>query len=434
MATIELSKRNQYAAAAFVALLGLAFLVGREPTYAPAEKPSAELMQIDPTKLDRMVITRDGGKETIELTKGEDAKWAMTKPVAYAVNAQYLSNLFDKLAAWNVEGLEAETNANHAAMEVDDAKGVKVELFGAGAPVAALIIGKTVKTATMFRKVGEDKVWRASGALRSYFDKPARDWRDKAIYAKFEITDAMALHMKHAESTVTVAPAPATATPATAAPGSAAAKTAAASAAPATAATVTLPAEELLISKDGDNWVFEQPVGAPLDKTQVEQLVRALSTATAFDFADGKTFEETGLNAPKLEATVTLASGGERTLLVGALNGDDYYVGTPGSAQVFTMKKYVVERLFKRAKDFEPKAPAVVPTPGSVSPTPGMPGLPPGVTLPPGMKLPPGMTMPSGPHSMVPPGMPPTAMTAVGPGVPVGPKTFTAAPATSIPK
>ncbi|HEV8321334.1 MAG TPA: DUF4340 domain-containing protein, partial [Myxococcota bacterium] len=239
---------------------------------------------------------------------------------------------------------------------------------------------------------------------------------------KFELADATAIEIKHAETTE---PAPATAAPATAAPATAAPATGS-SAAPATAAAgpKVLPAEELRLVKDGDAWTFEEPVGAPVDKAQVEQLVRTLSTAAAFDFADGKTFDEAGLSAPRAQITVWLgpAAGGEgadkRVLLVGTLNGDDYYVGTPASAQVFTMKKYVVERLLKRVKDFEPKAPPPLP--------PGVPGAPgsgaPGTAMPaPGMK------------SMVPPGMPPTAFSAVSPGVAVGPGMLPPAPLTPAP-
>jgi hypothetical protein len=190
-----------------------------------------------------------------------------------------------------------------------------------GKTLADLHIGKTVGGYTMVRVGDKKETWQASGLYPYTVGRAPSGWRDHAI---FELTAADIDKL-----------------------------------------TVEAPGGKLVLSRDGGDkskpndakWKIDSTSGdapktsADLDMTQVNAVVQGISNLHASDFADDKKADE---EKGKLAITVDV-KGKTHTLYVGGEKGDDVYVATSDSPQVYTVKKYSIEHIARKPIDYRDK-------------------------------------------------------------------------------
>ncbi|MBM3289048.1 MAG: DUF4340 domain-containing protein, partial [Candidatus Hydrogenedentes bacterium] len=115
---------------------------------------------------------------------------------------------------------------------------------------------------------------------------------------------------------------------------------------------LTQPAGVISVTKQGEEWAIAAPAAdlAP-QKSALDAIANVLSAWTPSDYAD--TPEGAGLDAPTHTAVVTLASGEQHTLALGAPSKGiaGQYAKLDGGASVLVMSKGDVDRAFPPAKD-----------------------------------------------------------------------------------
>jgi hypothetical protein len=94
----------------------------------------------------------------------------------------------------------------------------------------------------------------------------------------------------------------------------------------------------------------------PFDKSVASGVASQLAAWKANEFADDAKPAETGLDTPELTVTVTLKNGKQQTGFIGNKKGaEDWYVKSADSPQVFLVKKFNLDRLYKRPIEFRDK-------------------------------------------------------------------------------
>ncbi|MFM8393566.1 MAG: DUF4340 domain-containing protein [Acidobacteriota bacterium] len=101
-----------------------------------------------------------------------------------------------------------------------------------------------------------------------------------------------------------------------------------------------------LAQKDGA-WSFIAPAVVEADEMEMSALLSNLTGAEAREIVS-ETQDEAGrygLTAPQLSLTVRLIGGGDRTISVGAKEGDDYYAKVSDKPQVFKISAATFDQL-----------------------------------------------------------------------------------------
>lgn len=317
-----MNRKTLTAVAAF-AILGLvAFFALRQPEKGEnATDRARPLPPIAAGTLDTIDVTRQGVTTTL---KREGGKYKVTAPVASAADESNAKAAFDALEKLVLGNIVTENKAKHAEFEVEDGKAMHVVAKAGALTQADLLVGKSVGNGTMVRLAGKDEVWQAEGPLRSTFDKPAAEWRDRAVLT-FSTADVETVTVKASGPSGGV----------------------------------------IVVKKAGkaptgeDKWELAAP-SVPkierLDNSVPNGIVSALSAFKTNDFADGATPAGTGLDKPSLTVTVGLKGGKNATLLVGNKKApDELYMKTPDSPQIYVVKSFNSDRVVKRPIDFKDK-------------------------------------------------------------------------------
>lgn len=161
-------------------VLGLGWGLGRLPggeaeteRVALPEIVAAEVQKITiSTLVDRLVIERRGGG------------WAITEPLRYPADPQLVGALLDVLDG--APEMDAEVDqGNLEDYGVDDQHALNVELWTeADTPALRVWIGKSAGPTSVFVRIPpEDRVFRAAIGARAAYERPAADWRDRAVLA-----------------------------------------------------------------------------------------------------------------------------------------------------------------------------------------------------------------------------------------------------------
>jgi hypothetical protein len=314
--------RKTITAVAAFAILGLVALFAlRQPEKGEgASDKQRPISKIDPNALDTISITRGGVTSTL---KREGGKLKVTAPVAAAADDANVKAAFEALEKLELGNIVTENKAKQAEFEVDDAKAVHVvgKNEKAGQTLADVYVGKGVPNGTMVRIAGKDEVWQAAGPLRSTFDKPAAEWRDRSI-TTFPAADAEMITVKAKEGGV-----------------------------------VTLRKSGKGANGE-DQWqiVTAVPKFDKVDNAAANSLVSTMSAFKASDFADGAAAAQTGLDAPSLTVTVALKGGKNVTVLAGNKKGaDEVYLKTADAPQIYVAKSSIADHVAKKPVDFKDK-------------------------------------------------------------------------------
>ncbi len=317
-----MEKRTLYALIAVIALGAIAFAVLRSPEKGqrkgPPPRPVAEIKSADVAKLE---LTNDKQEKTV-LERTGASEWRVKSPGDWKADQQGVKQVLDGLEKLSFADIASENADKQAELGVADGKGARlVAKNGSGTTLADLHVGKTVGGYTMMRVDGKTETWQAGGLYPYTIGRGPSGWRDHAI---FELTAADIDKL-----------------------------------------TVEAPGGKLALSRDsGDKdkpndakWKIVETTGtapktsADLDMTQVNAVVQGLSNLHAADFADDKKVDDV---KGKLAITVD-AKGKPHTLWVGGEHGDDVFVASSDSPQVYTVKKFSIEHIAKKPIDYRDK-------------------------------------------------------------------------------
>jgi len=258
-----------------------------------------------PSEVQKIVVGPRGSPVTM-VRAGED--WKMTAPLEHEADRSAVENLLSQVEKLNVPESTFGGKEKHAEFQLD-AKGIRVELFGAGGKrLSAFVIGKEDKGQTYLRKIGDAKVYRAYGLSRSAFEKAPAAWRSKVVLS-FRDNDVEAIEIEREGKPVRVA-------------------------------------------RNGKAWKIEKPRAAPADEKKVQDLLSTLSNFWAADFAAQAKPEETGLAQPTLKVSVQLKGKGARTLVVGKQNAKgEYFAKRSDRPQVYLLASWQLPRISKTFED-----------------------------------------------------------------------------------
>lgn len=129
-----------------------------------------------PEPKDVQSVTLRSAAGAVTLTRTGDA-WELSGAAQGPADAGAVQRLLGEVQRLNVPEATHGGQEKHAAYEVD-AKGLRVELRGAGGAVlSAFILGKEDKGQTALRKAGDAKIYKTYGLQRAAFDKPALAWK-----------------------------------------------------------------------------------------------------------------------------------------------------------------------------------------------------------------------------------------------------------------
>jgi len=328
-----MEKRNIFALTALLVLLGAAVYVMRSPERGDrvGEKPRA-VPEIKSGTIATLEIAQPGGADKVTLTK-KGEKWQVTQPYDKLADQAAVKSAVEALEKIKWGDITTQQKERHADLEVSDDKAVHVVAKDTGGAVLAdLYIGKTTGSSTMIRVAGKDDVWQASDISTSYFKKDGKSWREHAIFdLKADDAQKVTLSGGGAKAVLERIPAPATEAN--------------------KPASTSIYDAKWKIVEGQDVLAKTLKPGVELDNNLVNRIVQGLASLRAAEFLDNAKLEEVGLapGAPgQIEVQVAFKDGTAQKSVgvrLGGQKGDDYFVQTLDSPQVFAVKKWSAEQL-----------------------------------------------------------------------------------------
>lgn len=307
-----------------LSMLGLAIVAIRTETgdTEVAEEDTPALPDIERESITEIEIRRPDDDGPIRLVRSEGT-WRLAAPIEAPAAQTSVDTMLDKLADLEVRGIASRNPQFHERLEVDEQHGVHVIARAGSNEVINFWIGAFRSGSTMVRLDGQEPVLMVRGSIKFAFNKPARDFRDRAIF-DLEANDVREATFTNANGT-------------------------------------------FRFRKNGENWeqVLEAPPGAAAPvrierfaPAKVGTIISSLARLRASDFAaDDVTVESAGLgeSAPR----VVLVSGeGESaqtfTLRVGnEVQEGSRYVQREGNDTIFVVSRFMAERLTPNAEAFQ---------------------------------------------------------------------------------
>lgn len=322
-----------------------------------------KLGELDKDKVDELEV-RAPEQEPIIIRK-QKGTWRITAPYDAETDSSTVENAIEKLSEMTVRRVAANNPDNHAALEVDDAKGIRVVARGGGEVLRDIVIGSFGGGEQMVRIQGQDPVLAVDQSLRWVFNKPLKDWRNKTISDE---TAANAVKIDFEQ-----------------------------------------PDARWTFLKEGETWKQVEPK-KPIEKfdsTTVASMVTTLSRLSAVDFAEpSMTPEQAGLvdGASKVTITYSVPAGtdaGSQAADAGAAASNDIgkelvlfagnekdgnlYVRRQDGKLIYLVSSFTAEKLKPNAEAFakseEPEdGPGMAGSPGGIQMAPGQQGnIPPDV-------------------------------------------------------
>lgn len=306
-----------------------------------AETTTPTLPTIDRDAITQLEVRRPEDDASTRLVRDGES-WRVAAPVEAAAARTALDTALDKLGDLEVTRVATRLASQHERLEVDAAHAVRVTARAGDETVIDFWIGAYRNGNTMIRLEGQDEVLMVRGSIKFAFNKPVRDWRDRAI-VEIEGND-----VREAEFTSTNG--------------------------------------TFRFRRSEDAWaqVLEAPEGEPAPAeierfapTKVRTIVNGLARLRAHDFAAADvTVESAGL--AESAARVLLVSGeGESAQTIRLLVGNEVsdgnrYVMREGDPTIYVVARFMAERLLPDTAAFQE------PEPGEAGeepaePPPGMP-------------------------------------------------------------
>jgi hypothetical protein len=313
-----MNKKTLAALGAFVVLAIIAFVALRQPEKGDRAsdhtRPLPPIAAADVTSID---LIKNGATTTLQR---DGANYKLTAPVSYPADNAAAKAAFEGIGKMDLTDLVSQQPGKQAEFEVDDKSGVHIVVKHDAKVLADLIIGKSVGAGTMVRPNGTNDIWQASNISKFIFDKTPTDLRDKSIIT-FTPGDAEKIDISGKDG-----------------------------------AKISLKKSGTKVGNE-DKWdlVSSTVKIDKLDNSVANNLVSSLASWKANDFADGIALPQAGLDAPALTVTVGIKGNQSVSALFGSKKGDDTYVKKADAPQVFTVKKFNVDRVEKAPIEFRDK-------------------------------------------------------------------------------
>ncbi len=295
------------------------------------------LPEIDRSAITTLEIHRPGDEPAVRLVKDGET-WRLAEPVEAPAAQTAVDTALDKLSDLEIRGVATSRTQQHARLEVDAEHGVHVIARAGDSPVIDLWIGAFRDGNTMIRLDGQDQVMMAHGSIKFAFNKPVRDWRDRAI-VDLEPDQVREVTFTNTNGT-------------------------------------------FHFTKSGEDWaqVTAAPEGqeAPaaienFEGAKVRTAVTSLARLRASDFAaDDVTAESAGLGESAARVTFVSGEGDAAqttTLLVGnEVEDGNRYVQREGNDAIFVVSRFMADRLIANAATFQHSDEPEAPPPGAGGP------------------------------------------------------------------
>jgi len=316
-------RKTIYALIILVVLAAVALLVRRPVGDETPETPESTLFFPDFNRDAAAKIAIKARSGEVELRRSE-GKWVITdEDKDYPVDKVALDRLLEKVETLERGDLVSENSEKQSLFQVDS-QGTEVQIFDeSGGTLAHFFLGKTGPDffSTYVRKEGSDKVYVVAEYLRSFFDKPARSWKDRSLIRAEK--DQVA------------------------------------------GFTISRPDQpDLTVERDGEGWKITSPEEAPGDKKAIDRIVNSFKNMLASSYSEETDPAVTGLDEPQLRLTVRLTDHTTREILFGnEVEKKGYYAKRGSDNWVFIAPKYRYTNLNKTFEDLkaEPE-PTAVPT------------------------------------------------------------------------
>lgn len=315
-----MNRKTLVAGFIFAGLILVTVLLLKSPEKGtrPAGMVVGPVAKIAANEVDTLEITK--ARVTTVLKKAGD-KYSIVKPVTYDADKSSAAAAFEAIENLEWDAVVSTNKDRQGEFELG-ADSLRLVAKKGEQTLLDLRVGRTNNLRTLVRLEGKDEVWSIGGLMKYTVDKTTSDWRDKSL-TTFAAKDAEKLTVATKDGAKIVL-----------------AKPAAGDAGPA------------------PEWrVIESTVKIDkFDKSIATGMISQLENWKANDFADAAKPEETGLDKPELTVTVELTGGKTLTVLLGNKKGEDErYVQLANNPQVFLMKKWGVDRIFKGPIEFREK-------------------------------------------------------------------------------
>jgi hypothetical protein len=286
--------------------------VGPPPRPIPALK-AAEITHVEivSEKQEKTVLEKQGGT------------WRIVQPKEWPADQAAMKTLTDGLEKLGFGDLVSQEKSKLADLGVEDGKAARLTVKNQSTPLADFYLGKPIAGFNMLRVVGKDEVWQSTGLAPYMINRDPKGWREHVIFDTPQ-NDVDKLVVEAGPS-------------------------------------------KLTLQRDGEpkgadtKWKIVEATGdapktaAELDLGLVNGAVQAVAQLRAQDFLDDKKPADVGLDKPWLTFTME-AKGKPATLMVGNATGDDYPIKRADAPQIYSVKKFAIERALHRPVDYREKS------------------------------------------------------------------------------
>ncbi|QRK09183.1 DUF4340 domain-containing protein [Archangium violaceum] len=289
---------------------------------------SVGVHKLELPKLDKAQVTalELSGARNATLRKEGDG-WIVLDPskpdTKYAADENLVNSALDALGEVKNPDFLTDRAERLAEYELDDAKGLKLEVLQGGSPVVELVLGKAARNGGVYlRRAGSNDVFVHRGRLDWTVRKELKDWRKRQIMAlKVEDISQLALRSKEGES-------------------------------------VTLKA-----GANPGEWSLAEgtqtPAGFRFSSQAAQQLAQQLASLYAQDFLEGDAAADSATGLADAHDTLEAQLKDGKKVVVHLGRQPDAKDGSAtvaarveGDAQVYQLSQYVASQLRKRLVDF----------------------------------------------------------------------------------
>jgi hypothetical protein len=138
-------------------------------------------VDIDTSKVDYIHFSSaENGEITLQLVND---MWRVTDPIDFPADQRNVHETLKKISEMEIESLVSSREDQQETYELDDNKGVLIELKSGDKLLASFVMGKTASTYrhTYFMKKGSNDIQMVKGSYKYQFNRKLKDWRNKII-------------------------------------------------------------------------------------------------------------------------------------------------------------------------------------------------------------------------------------------------------------
>jgi len=292
----------------FVVLFLLWLIFGRE-TIDKTEPAGSLVPNFKSDSVAKIELTQD--EKTTVLQKSGDI-WLVETSNNYSADKKSVEDILDKVSDFKTDNLISDKPDKQSIFEVDSS-GIEAKFSDSSNNLMAhFFVGKmgTDYQSRYVRQADSNNVYIMDGNLRSMFGKESGEWRDKTIF-DFIAENVTKLTLVSEDSKIL-----------------------------------------LQLGAENNEWKLIEPEETKAKKDVVEQILNALSSLKASDFAEKKELKEYELEEPKSLVSADLNDGTSKTLFVGKEESGKYYVKRVDQETVFSVFKSTINnQLLKKLDD-----------------------------------------------------------------------------------